>query len=80
MKQFADEKIADLWTAQETPTIIYFDIRSMVSYNIEYSYARGDELLKLTADSIRSAFPDALVGRGEGDHFIVIDKYDDAID
>ena len=80
LKQFADEKIADLWTAQETPTIIYFDIRSMVSYNIEYGYARGDELLKLTADSIRSEFPDALVGRGEGDHFIVIDKYDDAIE
>ena len=79
IKQFADIKVADLWSAQETPAVIYFDVRSMVSYNTEYGYARGDELLKLTADSIRTVFPDAMVGRGEGDHFIAIDRYDDTI-
>ncbi len=80
IKQYADIKADDLWAAQETPAVIYFDIRSMVSYNNEYGYDRGDELLKLTADSIRSAFPDAMVGRWEGDHFIVIDRYDDSIE
>ena len=80
LKQFSDIKAADLWAAQETPAVIYFDIRSMVSYNTEYGYARGDELLKLTAESIQSAFSQALVARGEGDHFIVIDRYDDKIE
>ena len=80
LKQFADEKVDELWVMGETPAIIYFDIRSMVSYNTEYGYPRGDALLKLTSDTIAAAFPEALVGRGEGDHFIVIDKYADTIE
>ena len=80
IKQFADEKIEKLWASQETPAVIYFDVRSMVSYNTEYGYSRGDELLRLTAEAIVSAFPSALAGRGEGDHFIVIDAYDDEIE
>ena len=80
LKQFADDKLDGLWAAGETPAIYYFDIRSMVSYNTEYGYPRGDALLKLTSDTIVSAFPEALAGRGEGDHFIVIDKYDDTIE
>lgn len=80
VRQFADEKLNALWAAQATPAVIYFDVRSMVSYNTEYGYSRGDELLRLTAQAIRAAFPEALVGRGEVDHFIVIDRYDDAIE
>ena len=80
LKQFSDEKLNQLWAMGKTPAIIYFDIRSMVSYNTEYGYPRGDALLKLTSDTIASAFPEALVGRGEGDHFIVIDQYDDTIE
>ena len=80
IKQFAEIKVSDLWTSQETPAVIYFDIRSMSSYNTEYGYDKGDELLKLVADSIRSEFPDAMVGRWEGDHFIAIDRYDDSIE
>ncbi len=79
MKQFADEKMDQLRSEQVTPAMIYFDIRSMVSYNTEYGYSKGDELLKLTANTILDAFPKAMVGRGEGDHFIVIDGYDDTI-
>ena len=79
VKQFSDEKLSRLWASRTVPAIVYFDIRSMVSYNTEYGYSRGDDLLKLTAETIREAFPDALVGRGEGDHFIVIDAYDDGI-
>ena len=79
VRQFADEKVNKLWAAQATPAVIYFDIRAMVSYNTEYGHSRGNELLKLTAGAIQAAFPEALVGRGEGDHFIVIDGYNDAI-
>jgi len=79
VKQFADEKVNKLWADQATPAVIYFDIRSMVSYNTEYGYIKGDELLRLTAGTIKAVFPKALVGRGEGDHFIVIDEYDEKI-
>ena len=79
MRQFADERVNLIRSAQAEPAIIYFDIRSMVSYNTEYGYSRGDELLRLTAEAIREAFPEALVGRGEGDHFIVIGAYDETI-
>ncbi len=79
VKQFADERIHKLRASGITPAVVYFDLRSMNSYNTEYGYSRGDELLKLTAETIRETFPDALVGRGEGDHFIVIDAYDEDI-
>lgn len=79
LRQFSEERINMLRASQAQPTVIYFDIRSMGSYNTEYGYSRGDELLNLTAQTIRAAFPDALVVRGEGDHFIVIDAYSDEI-
>ena len=80
LRQFADERINMLRSSQAHPALFYFDIRSMVSYNTEYGYSRGNDLLRLTAQTIRDAFPDALVGRGEGDHFLVIAPYDDRID
>ena len=80
LRQAADERVNALRAAGETPTVAYFDIRSMVAYNTEYGYSRGDELLRLTAETIRDAFPDAMVGRGEGDHFIVIDRSDEGIE
>lgn len=80
LQQFADERINMLRSSQSHPAMFYFDIRSMVSYNTEYGYSKGDDLLRLTARTLRDAFPDALVGRGEGDHFIVIAPWDDQID
>ena len=77
--QFADEKISSIQAEQHTPAILYFDVRTMASYNIEYGYAKGDELLRLVADTIKEEFPDALVCRGESDHFIVIDSYDECV-
>ena len=80
VRQFADERVNMLRTSQAQPAMFYFDIRSMVSYNTEYGYTKGDDLLRLTAHALCAAFPGALVSRGEGDHFIVIDKYDERID
>ena len=79
-RQFADERVNVLRLSHQIPTILYFDVRSMVSYNTEYGYSRGDELLRLTARTIQAAFPAALVVRGEGDHFIAIDVYADGIE
>ena len=78
-KQFADEKINSIWAAEKTPAILYFDVRTMATYNVEYGYSKGDALLKLVADTIKDEFPEALVCRGEGDHFIVVNDYKDDI-
>lgn len=79
LKQFADERINALWAAGTTPAVIYFDIRSMATYNMEYGYAKGDELVQLTGRTLSEQFPDALVTRGEGDHFIMVAEYDEEL-
>lgn len=79
LKQFADERINALWAAGATPAVIYFDIRSMATYNTEYGYAKGDELVQLTGRTLSEQFPDALVTRGEGDHFIMVAEYDEEL-
>lgn len=80
LRQFADDKVYMIRMHQGMPCIVYFDIRAMVSYNTEYGYDRGNDLLRLCGQTIQSAFPDALVGRGEGDHFIVVDRFDEGIE
>ena len=80
LQQFADERVNKLRSSQAHPAMFYFDVRSMVSYNTEYGYSKGDDLLRLTGRTLRDAFPDALVGRGRGDHFVVIAPWDDQID
>ena len=80
VRQFADERVNLLRASHAEPAVVYFDIRDMVSYNTEYGYSRGDELLRLTAKTIREAFPDAMTCRGEGDHFIVIRGFEDAVE
>lgn len=79
-KQFSDEKIDSVWEAGRIPAVLYFDIRTMASYNVEYGYSKGDELLRLVAVTIKAEFQKALVTRGEGDHFIIIDSYSDGIE
>ncbi len=79
LKQFADERINTLWAARATPAVIYCDIRSMATYNTEYGYAKGDELIQLTGRTLTEQFPDALVARAEGDHFIMIAEYDEEL-
>lgn len=79
LKQFGDQRAEKIRLQGKTPVMIYFDIRSMHSYNYEYGYVRGDELLRLTAREIKAALPSALVSRGTDDHFIVIDAYSENI-
>lgn len=78
-RQFADEKINRIWSDNLTPSVIYFDIRSMVSYNAEYGYAKGDELLRIVSQTLIEEFPDAMVCRGESDHFIVIGSFEEGV-
>lgn len=48
---------------------IYFNIRSLKSYNAEYGFREGDHLLKFLATGIQVQFPGRLVSRIGEDHF-----------
>ncbi len=78
LHEFGDEKADKLRGNGKAVALIYFDVRGLRSYNNQYGYARGDELLRLIADVLKAEFPSALVVRGTDDHFIVITEYLDA--
>lgn len=76
LNQFADERVHAIWTAGETPVLIYADVISMHYYNSQYGHEKGNELLKLIAREMKEEAPEALIMRGPDDHFIIIDVYE----
>ena len=72
LHQFADERVHALRLRGETPVLVYLDVNSMQSYNNQYGFSRGNDLLTLTARSLRETFAHELVMRGADDHFILI--------
>jgi len=74
--EFADEKVNKIRACGHPVALIYFDIRGLRSYNNQYGYEKGDELLHLVSDVLKDEFPNALLGRGADDHFIVITEYE----
>lgn len=54
-----------------------FDITGLRFYNSQYGYARGDQLLKVTAEVMKEEFPESFLYRGEEDHFILIAPFEE---
>ncbi len=75
LAEFANERIHALRVEGKTPMLLYSDVNSMQFYNSQYGYAKGNELLGLIADTLKSAFPGALLTRGADDHFLLIDVF-----
>jgi diguanylate cyclase (GGDEF)-like protein len=76
LTKFADEWVNTLHIHGKTPALIFTDVIAMQSYNNQYGYEKGNELLIQIAEKLKASFPDALVLRGTNDHFIVIDAFD----
>lgn len=72
--KYGHDKAKELILRNKRPVIMYYDVNSMQSYNNQYSFERGNDLLVLIADILREAFPDGMVIRGADDHFIVLDS------
>ena len=51
--------------------IIYLNVMNFKTFNRRYGFAGGNEFLKGISNEIRSIFPDELVARTGGDHFII---------
>ena len=76
LHEFAGERVHRMRTEGKTPALIYTDVNSMRSYNNQYGFLRGDELLRLIAEALKKTFPEALVSRSVDDHFIVITPFE----
>ncbi len=72
LHEFGDEKVHDLHAENITPYAIYTDINAMQSYNNQYGFKEGDNLLVLVAGILKEKFPKSLVTRAADDHFIVV--------
>ena len=72
LHEFASGKASVIRTEGKTPMIVYADVEAMQSYNNQYGFREGNELLRLIASELKARFPEALVSRGADDHFIVI--------
>ncbi len=75
--EFGEEKVAQIHAAGRTPTVIYADVESMLSYNTQYGFEEGDELLRTISNALKESFPRGLVTRGADDHFILLIDLDD---
>jgi len=76
MHEFADDRVAKIRSAGGKPALVFFDINGLRSYNNQYGYEQGDELLRLIADVLKSEFPTGLISRGADDHFLVLTAFD----
>ena len=75
LNQFADERVNKLRIHGEVPVLIYTDVQAMQSYNNQYGFVKGNELIRLIAEELKAAFPEGLVMRSADDHFVVIDAF-----
>ena len=77
LNQFADERVHAMRVGGKRPVLIYADVMGMQYYNGQYGYQKGNEFLQHVAEMLRESFPDALAIRGQDDHFILIDAFDE---
>ena len=75
LNRFANDQVRALKDRGKTPVLIYADVISMQSYNSQYGYQKGNELLCQIADCLKAVFPEALIMRGADDHFVLIDAF-----
>ncbi len=77
LHKFGDEKIEVIRSDGRTPHLVYADVCSMQSYNNQYGFKEGDELLRIIAATLKEWFPKALLIRGADDHFAILTGVDD---
>ena len=77
LHEFASEKVNVILTEGKTPVVVYADLVAMQSYNNQYGFREGNDLLRLVASILKEQFPEALVARGADDHFVVITSLSD---
>ncbi len=75
--EYSKERIHSIRVHGKHPILAYIDVNSMQSYNNQYGYEKGNDLLKLIVAMLQDSFPEALLVRGSEDHFILICDMED---
>ncbi len=75
LNKCSEDRVRAVRANGDDPMVMYFDVDSMQSYNNQYGFKRGDQLLMLVAQVLSDEFMSGLVARAAADHFIVIDKF-----
>ncbi|MBQ8094631.1 MAG: GGDEF domain-containing protein [Clostridia bacterium] len=75
MHEFAGECVHALRTSGKIPVLVYLDVNSMQSYNNQYGFQEGDNLLTLISRILRDVFKGDLISRGADDHFIILTDF-----
>ena len=70
--RFGEDKLHAIRTAEQTPALIFCDINAMKSYNSQYGYEKGDDLIRLVASLLRESFPEELLVRGSEDQLVLL--------
>ena len=70
--RFGEDKLHAIRTAEQTPALIICDINAMKSYNSQYGYEKGDDLIRLVASLLRESFPEELLVRGSEDQLVLL--------
>ena len=65
----ADDMLATIVDPKRTPVIGFFTLPAIKSFNGEFGYAQGDELIRYTARALREAFPERLLCSITGSQF-----------
>lgn len=71
-QRFASRYLTEVQESRETPIVVFFDIYGMHAYNDHFGYAKGDQLLRSTAQIIKATFPSSFLVRFVEDHFVMI--------
>ena len=69
------EHLAQRMAAGRPTAVLYADLNDFKSYNDRYGFQRGDEVIELIADILRTAtraWPDAFLGHIGGDDFLIV--------
>ncbi|WP_051233781.1 GGDEF domain-containing protein [Butyrivibrio sp. NC3005] len=72
----AKESSDKLILGREVPTVLYFDMNDMKTFNQRYGIEEGNELLCIFADILKEVFEGAECARMGEDHFTVLTKAD----
>ena len=77
LSEYYDNMLKQIHSGGKTAVFYYFDVIGLRFYNNQYGFEKGDELLRLIAESMKEVFPNNHIVRGAEDHFIVISEYTD---
>ena len=75
----ADDMLTTIVKLDFSPAIGFITLPQIKSFNSEFGYVQGDELIRRTADLLRAAFPDRLLCNITGSQFSVL-CYESEID